>query len=195
MIFNKIDPEKMDVNEKRIYNNIKVAYDNKLLDINSLLGGEHRDTGVTKKHIDRVILSDFVQWSKLIDQDYTLHNFFDRGNSFTFNYAGSTGPSGKMLPGFWRQIYQQAYDTDRPHTHPWEMLGFSVMPTWWETQYGPAPYTKENLLLWQDLEAGIVRQPNVKYKTNSNCNDTIGFFVLVIVIKTLQHTYLTNTQF
>ena len=154
--------------EKRIYNNIKVAYDNKLLDINSLLGGEHRDTGVTKKHIDRVILSDFVQWSKLIDQDYTLHNFFDRGNSFTFNYAGSTGPSGKMLPGFWRQIYQQAYDTDRPHTHPWEMLGFSVMPTWWETQYGPAPYTKENLLLWQDLEAGIVRQPNVKYKILNN---------------------------
>ena len=55
-----------------------------------------------------------------------------------------------------------AYDTDRPHTHPWEMLGFSVKPSWWETQYGPGPYTRNNLPLWQDLSAGIVRQPNFK---------------------------------
>ena len=154
--------------EKRIFNNIKVAYDTNFLDIHKLVGGEHRNTQVSKDQIDRVILSDFLQWSKLIDQDYTLHNFFERTNSFTFNYKGSTSPTGIKLPGFWRQIYQQAYDTDRPHTHPWEMLGFTVMPTWWESQYGPAPYTKENLLLWQDLEAGIVRQPGVKYKILNN---------------------------
>ena len=154
--------------EKRIFNNIKVGYDTNFLNIHSLIGGDYRNTAVSKRQIDRVILADFLQWTKLIDQDYTLHNFFDRANSFTFNYAGSTGPTGAVLPGFWRQIYQQAYDTDRPHTHPWEMLGFTVMPTWWETQYGPAPYTKENLLLWQDIEAGIVRQPGVKYKILNN---------------------------
>ena len=154
--------------ERRIYNNIKVAYDATLLDIHDLAGGDFRNTEVTKAQIDRVMLSDFLKWSKLIDQDYTLHNFFDRANSFTFNYRGSTNAANTLLPGFWREIYQQAYDTDRPHTHPWEMLGLSVMPTWWETQYGPAPYTKENLLLWQDLEAGILRQPNVKYKIFKN---------------------------
>ena len=154
--------------EKRIFNNIKVSYDTNFLDIHSLIGGNYRNTQVTKTQIDRVMLADFLQWSKLIDQDYTLHDFFDRSNSFTFNYAGSTSPTGATLPGFWRQIYQQAYDTDRPHTHPWEMLGFTIMPAWWETQYGPAPYTKENLLLWQDLEAGIVRQPGVKYVIRNN---------------------------
>ena len=154
--------------EKRIFNNIKVAYDASFLDIHSLVGGEHRNTQVSKNQIDRILLADFLQWSKLIDQDYTLHDFFERTNSFTFNYKGSTSPTGVELPGFWRQIYQQAYDTDRPHTHPWEMLGFSIMPTWWELQYGPAPYTKENLLLWQDIEAGIVRQPGVKYKILNN---------------------------
>jgi hypothetical protein len=154
--------------EKRIFNNIKVSYDVNFLNIHDLIGGEHRNTQVTKSQIDRVMLADFLQWSKLIDQDYTLHNFFERTNSFTFNYAGSTGPANQPLPGFWRQIYQQAYDTDRPHTHPWEMLGFTVMPTWWETQYGPAPYTKENLLLWQDIEAGIVRVPGAKYKILNN---------------------------
>jgi hypothetical protein len=97
------------------------------------------------------MLADFLQWSKLIDQDYTLHDFFDRTNSFTFNYSCSTSSTGALVPGFWRQIYQQAYDTDRPHTHPWEMIGFSIKPSWWESQYGPAPYTKENLLLWQDI--------------------------------------------
>ena len=154
--------------EKRIYNNIKVAYDTNFFNIHNLIGSETRNTQVTKSQIDRVMLADFLQWTKLIDQDYTLHNFFDRTNSFTFNYRGSTSSLSNNLPGFWRQIYQQAYDTDRPHTHPWEMIGFSVMPKWWETQYGPAPYTKENSLLWQDIEAGIVREPGVKYKILNN---------------------------
>ena len=154
--------------EKRIYNNIKVAYDTNFFNIHNLIGSETRNTQVTKSQIDRVMLADFLQWTKLIDQDYTLHNFFDRTNSFTFNYRGSTSSLSNNMPGFWRQIYQQAYDTDRPHTHPWEMIGFSVMPKWWETQYGPAPYTKENLLLWQDIEAGIVREPGVKYKILNN---------------------------
>ena len=37
--------------------------------------------------------------------------------------------------GYWRAVYKDAYDTDRHHTHPWEMLG-SINPTWWETVYG-----------------------------------------------------------
>ena len=154
--------------EKRIFNNIKVSYNTDFLDIHNLIGSDARNTEVTKRQIDKVLLGDFLQWSKLIDQDYTLHNFFDRSNSFTFNYAGSTNAAGNTVPGFWREIYQTAYDTDRPHTHPWEMLGLTIMPTWWESQYGPAPYTKENLLLWQDLEAGILRQPGVKYKILNN---------------------------
>ena len=65
-----------------------------------------------------------------------------------------------LLPGYWRQVYMMAYDTDRPHTHPWEMLGFTVKPTWWETNYGPAPYTGDNLVMWQDIEQGKIAEPN-----------------------------------
>jgi hypothetical protein len=39
------------------------------------------------------------------------------------------------------------------------MLGFSQEPDWWQTEYGPAPYTSGNLVLWDDLEAGLVRDP------------------------------------
>ena len=67
-------------------------------------------------------------------------------------------------------IYKKLYDTDRPNITPWEMLGYSIEPTWWETTYGPAPYTKDNLVLWKDLEEGIVREPNKKIVRNDKHN-------------------------
>ena len=151
--------------EKRIYNNLKVEYDTTLFDLNDFIGGEFRNTNITRTDINKPMLGDFVEWSNLVETDYTLHNFFERTNRFTFNYTNLQSPSGKILPGFWRQIYKEAYDTDRPHTHPWEMLGYSIAPTWWVDVYGPAPYTKDNLILWQDLEGGIVREPNKKLVT------------------------------
>jgi hypothetical protein len=38
------------------------------------------------------------------------------------------------------------------------MLGFSQQPNWWEAEYGAAPYTSGNLILWEDLAAGIIRK-------------------------------------
>jgi hypothetical protein len=35
------------------------------------------------------------------------------------------------------------------------MLGFTEMPTWWTSRYGQAPYTSDNLVLWNDLAQGI----------------------------------------
>jgi hypothetical protein len=37
------------------------------------------------------------------------------------------------------------------------MLGFTTKPTWWESEYGTAPYTSDNTVLWLDLEDGYVR--------------------------------------
>ena len=47
------------------------------------------------------------------------------------------------------------------------MLGYTVEPTWWTTVYGEAPYTSENKILWQDLEDGAFRIPNVPVTYNS----------------------------
>jgi len=154
--------------ERRIYNNIKVSYNTEMLDIHDLVPSEYRKTGVLHSEINKSMLGGFIQWSRLVDQDYTLHNFFERTDRFTFNYNQASTPNNNSLPGFWRQIYKQAFDTDRPHSHPWEMLGLSVMPSWWITQYGPAPYTKDNLLMWTDIQDGILREPNVKYKVLNN---------------------------
>jgi hypothetical protein len=82
-----------------------------------------------------------------------------QNDPFSFNYGqGVDKIHNEGLPGYWRAIYKYFYDTDRPHTHPWEMVGFSEKPDWWEVRYGPAPYTSGNQVLWGDMELGIVYQ-------------------------------------
>jgi len=152
--------------ERRIFNNIKVKYDPTVLDINNYVSGNYRDTGFSREEIYSPMITDFVQWLTLVDEDYTEHKYFNRLDSFSFNYKGMRGPNGQKLPGWWRGAYINMYDTDRPHTHPWEMLGFTIKPTWWNEQYGPAPYTSENRLLWEDIEKGIIREPNKPFIIN-----------------------------
>ena len=154
--------------EKRIFNNIKVQYSSDRLDINEFVGGDFRSGEFTKTEIDNSLIGDFTQWLRLVDNDYTDNYFYDRNNDFTFNYSNMNTPAGQPLPGFWRGVYIRAFDTDRPHSHPWEMLGFSIKPSWWEAAYGPAPYTSDNLILWKDLEAGKIAEPNKQaiYKPN-----------------------------
>lgn len=154
--------------EKRIYNNIKIKYDNTCHDINTYLPGLFRDTAFTREEVYKPMTTDFIQWLSLVDQDYTEHSYFDRQNTFTFNYSGMKDKEGKALPGWWRGIYKHYFDTDRPHTNPWEMLGFTVKPIWWEEVYGPAPYTNTNSLLWEDLEAGIIRKPGEGFKIDKS---------------------------
>jgi len=146
--------------EKRIYNNLKVSYDEDIFDINDIIGGYSRDTGVSRQSIDDIIITDFVKWLDVAKiNDYTNNDFLVQGDSFSYNYSKSVNSKNQLLPGYWRGVYLQAYDTDRPHTHPWEMLGFASQPIWWKEVYGPAPYTSNNLILWSDLQKGIVREP------------------------------------
>ena len=144
--------------ERRIYNNIKIEYTNDLVDFYSFKPGANRTGEYSLKEIDNILRPLFLKWHKNLNVSYTDNVWFETGNQFTYNYK--TGSyKDKQLPGFWRGIYNYWYDTDRPHLTPWEMLGFSIMPSWWEDEYGPAPYTSENLLMWRDLEVGRIKEP------------------------------------
>lgn len=146
--------------EKRIFNNIKVKYDPSILDIHEFVGGKYRKTGFTRDEINRVMITDYSQWLGTVGYPtYNSDEFWDVNNSFTFNYKNSTDLDGEVLSGYWRRIYNEIYDTDRPHSHPWEMLGMFTKPSWWDSVYGPAPYTRDNLILWRDIEQGIIREP------------------------------------
>lgn len=145
--------------EKRIYNNVKKSYDASIFDIHSYLPGLYRETGITKQDFDNVMISDFVNWTNVAQVYNYYQNNSEREDSFSWNYRVSSDATGSALPGFWRGIYKFAFDTDTPNLTPWEMLGFSIKPSWWEDVYGPAPYTSDNKPLWQDIQEGKIKQP------------------------------------
>lgn len=72
------------------------------------------------------------------------------------NYSSLVDQDGNSLPGHWRGIYQWYYGTDRPHTHPWEMLGFAQKPIWWDQTYTWASSAIRDQLI-SDVEQGIIR--------------------------------------
>lgn len=143
--------------EKRIYNNIKVRYDNTRLDINEFLPGKFRKQLYGLDNISRLLSTYFLKWVGTNRLNYTENNYYDNNDGFTWSYRGFVDKlEGEALPGYWRGIFRYFYDTERPNMTPWEMLGFSEKPLWWEGRYGPAPYTSGNLVLWRDLEAGRI---------------------------------------
>jgi len=143
--------------EIRVYNNIKTDYKRHLIDINSIIPGAFRTTDYSINEITDIITPDILKWAGNFGVDYQTNNTFDQLDTFTFNYSGMIdGIHKRRMPGHWRAIYKFFYDTDRPHTHPWEMLGFTEKPEWWNTEYGPSPYTRGNTILWNDLESGKI---------------------------------------
>jgi len=147
--------------EKRIFNNIKVQYDTTIFDIADIVPSYNRTNDYSLSEFNQVLAPSFYKWTKLAGRDFTKPLSYDITNSFTYNYTNSVGPDGNPVPGYWRGIYRYLLDTDRPNLCPWEMLGFSVEPSWWAGLYGTGPYTGDNLPMWQDISDGIVREPGV----------------------------------
>ena len=155
--------------ETRIFNNLKIKSAVPLTQAD-VTPGQFRTTDYSLNEINQILSPSFlswVGWNKLAyqQQDYIA------SNQFTWNYSAAgnrissdnTRTETPLPVGAWRGIYQYFYDTPTPQSTPWEMLGFSEQPTWWEDQYGPAPYTSGNLVLWDDLALGKVADPAGEY--------------------------------
>jgi hypothetical protein len=146
--------------ESRIYNNIKVKYNPSIFDITEIIPSYNRKTAYSLSEYNDVLAPSFYKWTGLIGSDFSKPINYNVSNPFTYNYKDSVTPDGTQnVPGYWRGIYRWILDTDRPNLCPWEMLGFSVMPQWWISLYGPAPYTSDNLPMWQDISLGAIREP------------------------------------
>lgn len=143
--------------EKRVYNNIKVNQAKNILDIYDYLPGKFRTTEYSNSEFTQLLTDSFLTWVGSNRVDYITNSTFVSSNEFTWNYGKFVDTvNGAKLPGYWRAIYKYFYDTDRPHTNPWEMIGLTEQPSWWEARYGSAPYTGGNMVLWDDMAAGIV---------------------------------------
>jgi hypothetical protein len=159
--------------EKRIFNNVKISYDKEKFNIHNFIPAYGKSTDFSRQEFERVLGTYFYQWTTLIGQDFTKQLYYDRLNPFTFNYRDNYAPDGTEVPAFWRGAYKWFLNTDRPHTHPWECLELTIKPAWWDEVYGPAPYTSDNQILWNDLQQGIVRAPGKPPKKNDSIARTI----------------------
>ena len=144
--------------EKRIFNNLKIQSPIPI-QADEVIPGKFRTTDYTQGEVTNILSQDFLSWVGWNRLDYTTQDY-NSANAFSYNYSQSGDRiNNQPLLGAWRGIYEYFYDTTAPNTRPWEMLGFSQEPDWWQQQYGPPPYTSGNLVLWEDLANGIVADP------------------------------------
>jgi len=127
--------------ETRIYNNIKVRYTERLFNRRSHIPGRFRTTEYSRNEFNSVLSLEFLRWVGENSLDYTTNSFFNSNDEWSWNYSQARDLDNNRIPGYWRGIYRYYFDTDRPHTHPWEMLGYTIKPKWWDDHYS-----------WQDTD-------------------------------------------
>ena len=162
--------------EIRIYNLLQTKFRDEYklpLRLEDIKPGYFRTTRYSRQEYLNITESYLNKWSAKNRANYRYNDWVSASAELPtnspelwklYNYSVAEthqgDPPGPLvplnLPGSWKGIFQYCYDTIYPDTRPWEMLGFSSMPLWWEDQYG-ASWGSINTLLWSDLEAGIIR--------------------------------------
>jgi hypothetical protein len=153
--------------ETRVYNNLKV--DSALpLDYTDVFPGQFRTTDYTRNELLTSYSENFLAWVGRNRVDYRTQ-VYSSLNQFTYNYNKSANRlTGDVVDqGYWRGIYRWMYDTTNPADAPWEMLGLTTKPDWWDTRYGAAPYTSTNTAMWQEIADGYIWNNGVPYVDDS----------------------------
>ena len=150
--------------EQNIYSSILGRFKVNLPTFNPLkyIPGKFRKTEYTRGEYLQLLEPYFIKWCYENNIDYTVNDGFSKDDVFTWNWSSQVDQDGEALSGHYRGIYLYYYDTIRPHTHPWEMLGFGTKPVWWDSKYGHAPYTSENIPMWTDIENGYIADGDSK---------------------------------
>jgi hypothetical protein len=146
--------------EKRIYDNLPAAFKTEaepVFDLEHEVGGKYYEGDYSVDEINAILEPSFERWAQVNRVDYRLNVGFVNDAPFTWNYSTCLDRDGDHLPGNWRGIYVKYFDTFRPHIAPWEMVGFSEKPSYWDAEYGLAPYTRGNTKLWDDMRDGVIR--------------------------------------
>ena len=119
-------------------------------------GDQFRSNDYTYAEYLQILRPSFERWTVNYRQDSRINDSYLASDPWTWNWSSIPTSTGDKVPGHWRGIYEKFFGTQRPDMTPWEALGFSIKPDWWDDRYGPAPYTSENLVLWDDLEQGYI---------------------------------------
>ena len=143
--------------ERRIFNNIKLSNSWLSSELYKRIPGKFRQSPYSLTEFTKILSRSFLNWTGNHRIDFSKNQNFQPNDPFTWNYKKFNDTvNNEPLLGYWRGIFKYFYDTDRPHTHPWEMFGFGIKPDWWEDRYGPTPITSENARLWEDVRTGYI---------------------------------------
>jgi hypothetical protein len=148
--------------EKAVFSSI--AYDienNGFTNLITSMPGYFRTKDKLYNAARQTVINEFRKW-QLENNIYTMPNTtYDSGDDFTKIYQLGTGDDDSVIIGSWRLIYKFLYDTDRPHSHPWEMMGYTIKPIWWDTHYNWTDSTKRSNLI-RALRVGNFTEPTNK---------------------------------
>ena len=152
--------------EKNMFDNLPSMYSSKetipLVDYRTTFSAKWRTTNFSANDRLSMLKAPFERWSTTNQIDVFKNTTYSPTDPFTWNYGSCVDKDNQPLPGNWRGIYMHFYDTTSPHLSPWEMVGFTQKPDWWDSEYGAAPYTSGNTKMWSDLRDGRIPQGSRK---------------------------------
>lgn len=155
--------------EKRIYNGIVHRFRDQYnipLQLQEIDPGYFRLTHYSQANYLTITESYLNKWSAKYNANYRINEYdtfsplvSDSRQWMLWNYTtavDATSQQPLQLKGSWKAVFKWHYDTIYPDTRPWEMLGFSEIPSWWISEYTTS-WGSSNTALWNDLENGIIR--------------------------------------
>ena len=160
--------------EQRIFDSVPAPIrerERPVCDFQTSYGDQYRSNDYSYEEYLQILRPSFERWAVSfrldprendLSQDTLEAKINLKANPWTWNWSSARTQTGEKVPGNWRGIYEKFFGTQRPDLTPWESLGFSIKPEWWDDRYGPAPYTSENLVLWEDLERGYIHDGDRK---------------------------------
>ena len=86
--------------EKRIYNNIKIEYNQDLFDIDKILGSYYTSEYYNRNQFNDVVFFDFLKWIQDTNIDYLSNPYFDPDDAFTYTYSQMADPTGLIVLTF-----------------------------------------------------------------------------------------------
>jgi hypothetical protein len=148
--------------ETRIFNNLTGDYDN-IIDYLEIMPNANKISSVKWDDMTLALQSEFNKWkTKNNISSLSSDDYYDPLNKFTWNYKTVT-----PYIGGWRGIYHYFFNTDRPHSHPWEMLGHDKKPYWWDDYYSWTNVPKREALI-EALKYGHYNNPDdVNFEYNA----------------------------
>jgi len=147
--------------EKRIYNDIE----NRFMDpdyvppvsYQTVVSNYFNKKDYSYDEYTEVLTPHIHRWAVNNSVELFTNDGYQASDWKTWNWSALQDISGTKAPGHWRGVYKKFYGTDRPDTHPWEMLGYTVKPHWWERNYSWTQPAKRTALI-NDIEKGIIRE-------------------------------------